>query len=162
MIDVLCNSPLWAEALPQYEAFISKIVADTMHHFEHLQPYEIAILLLDDEEMSTHNQTWRQKNQPTNVLSFPQYEGKLFEDAPKHLVKGMNIHLGDILLSYGTIKKEAQTQGKSFQDHLCHLLIHGVLHLIGYDHIKDNDQKIMEALEIQLLQTYGITNPYDD
>lgn len=106
---------------------------------------ELSIALVDDEHMAEYNKTYRQKDGPTNVLSFP-------TDAPL---------LGDIVLSHSTIAREALSKGASFEDHLAHLAIHGFLHLQGYDHDTRAQARQMEALEIKALAALGIDNPYE-
>ena len=105
---------------------------------------EIAIVLANDEEIRELNKQFRGKNKPTNVLSFPN------EEEP----------LGDVILSYDTIEREAEEQGKTFRDHAAHLIVHGVLHLLGFDHENARDAKKMEAIEVKLLSELGISNPY--
>ncbi len=105
----------------------------------------VSIILVNDHDMQNLNFTYRQKNCPTNVLSFP------MED---------DHYLGDIFLSFGVIKRESLEQNKTFENHFTHLLIHGLLHLLGYDHINPEDQNKMENLEIKFLQELCIPNPY--
>ncbi|MCD6048394.1 MAG: rRNA maturation RNase YbeY [Gammaproteobacteria bacterium] len=106
---------------------------------------------VDADTIKALNQQYRKKNYPTNVLSFeeaiPLPKGKIF--------------LGNLVLCEEVIAKEAQEQDKKFQDHLAHILIHGCLHLLKYDHIKASDAMIMEALEIKILSKLGIKNPYE-
>lgn len=108
-------------------------------------------MLLDDAEQQVLNRDWRQIDKPTNVLSFPQIE-------PFAPVAGI---LGDITLARETLEREAADLGKSFTDHYTHLVVHGFLHILGYDHIDDEEALVMEGLETQILATLGIDNPYD-
>lgn len=112
---------------------------------------EISILLTDDAHMRDLNHQYRGKDSPTNVLSFPA--------AYAHGEAGPRI-LGDIILSYETIVQECERDRKTFKDHLTHLVIHGVLHLNGYDHDTEEKADIMENLEISILEEFGICSPY--
>ena len=115
---------------------------------------EVSLLFTDDDQMRGLNGQWRDQDKPTNVLSFAANEGLALENwFPM---------LGDIALAYETIACEAVAQGKEFHDHLTHLIIHGYLHLIGYDHETEHEAQAMEALEIKLLSQLGIADPYLD
>lgn len=108
---------------------------------------EVSIILTDDSEIHQINKQYRNVDRPTNVLSFE---------------LGDDVLLGDIYISYDTVKKEAREQEISFHDHVAHMVVHGVLHLMGYDHITDDEAQIMEFKEIKVLQKMGINNPYAD
>src|SRR5690606_10722555 len=112
---------------------------------------ELSIVLMDDAEQQVLNREWRQIDKPTNVLSFPQIE-------PFAPVLGI---LGDITLARETLEREAAEQGVSFTDHFTHLVVHGFLHILGYDHIQEQDALVMEGLETQILATLGIADPYN-
>jgi probable rRNA maturation factor len=116
---------------------------------------ELAVVLADDRLSRQLNRTWRGKNKPTNVLSFPAADG---EARPK----GAPRLLGDVILAGGVVAAEAEAQGKRLSAHLTHLVVHGVLHLLGHDHERDRDAQRMEALEIRILRTLGIANPYQE
>ena len=111
---------------------------------------EVTIRIVDEDEMTHLNQTYRKKQGPTNVLSFP-YEG------PKEVEPTF---LGDIVICAPLVQQEAISQNKSVINHWAHLVIHGILHLLGYDHIKDDEAIIMETLEINILSRLGIADPY--
>jgi len=113
---------------------------------------ELSIVLTDDAEQQVLNRDWRGIDKPTNVLSFPQIE-------PFAPVAGI---LGDITLARETLEREATELGKSFSDHFTHLVVHGFLHILGYDHIEDADALVMEGLETQILASLGIADPYAD
>ena len=111
--------------------------------------YEVTILLTDDAKMRTLNRAWRDKDAPTNVLSFPS------SDTPP--VPGA---LGDVVLAYETIRDEARSTGTAFTDHVSHLVIHGLLHLLGFDHMSDDEAARMEDLERGALASIGVADPY--
>jgi probable rRNA maturation factor len=108
-------------------------------------------VLLDDESQQALNKQWRGIDKPTNVLSFPQIEAF----SP---VLGL---LGDITLARETLEREAEELGVSFTDHFTHLVVHGFLHILGYDHIQESEALVMEALETQILATLGVSDPYN-
>jgi len=116
---------------------------------------ELAIMLTDDAGIRTLNQNWRGIDKPTNVLSFPALQppsGVEPDDAPRML--------GDIAIAYETMRREADEESKPFAHHLSHLSVHGFLHLVGYDHEKDGEAEVMEALERDILASLGIPDPY--
>ena len=120
--------------------------------------HEISFVLTDDKKMRGLNRAYRGKDKPTNVLSFAALDGARGSMGPK---PGMPWLLGDVVLTSGVIAREAKAQRKSVQHHLSHLAVHGVLHLLGYDHEQDRDAEAMEALEIAALAGMGIANPYE-
>ena len=115
---------------------------------------DIAVLFTSDAEMAAINAEWRGKDKPTNVLSFPTPE-----DMP--VPAGEPRSLGDIVLAHGVIASEAVEQGKTLRDHTTHLIVHGTLHLLGYDHETNGEAEEMEALETRILKGLGISNPYE-
>lgn len=127
-----------------------------------LKNIEISILLTGDEYIQELNKNYRHKDKPTNVLSFPLIDGELIKNGnfKKLLLTSKSLALGDIALSIQTILKEASEQKKTFDDHLTHLLLHSILHLIGFNHEDDKDAKVMENLETKILKNMGIKNPY--
>ena len=116
---------------------------------------EMSVVLADNALVHQLNRDYRGKDKPTNVLSFALTEA----DEPE-LGEGAAIMLGDVILAYETVQREAAEQGKDPSDHLTHLVVHGVLHLLGYDHMTDEEAEEMEALETQLLAGLGIADPY--
>ncbi|MES2027851.1 MAG: rRNA maturation RNase YbeY [Pseudomonadota bacterium] len=119
---------------------------------------ELAIMLTDDAGIRTLNQNWRGIDKPTNVLSFPALQPPEGADEPDDMPR----MLGDIAIAYETTRREADEEDKTFANHLSHLAIHGFLHLVGYDHEKDDEAEEMEALEREILATLGIPDPYAD
>lgn len=111
--------------------------------------YEVTVVLTDDSEMRDLNRDWRGNDAPTNVLSFP---------AGKAL--GEPASLGDVVIAFETAQKEAQEEGISLGDHVSHLVIHGMLHLLGFDHQQDDEAERMEGLEKRALASLGIADPY--
>lgn len=111
---------------------------------------ELSIRLVSEAESAELNSTYRGKDTPTNVLSFP------FE-SPVPLTPRL---LGDLVLCVAVVEREATEQNKTLEAHWAHLLVHGCLHLLGYDHLEDDEAEQMEALEVQILQQLGIENPY--
>ncbi|MDD3444006.1 MAG: rRNA maturation RNase YbeY [Zavarzinia sp.] len=119
-------------------------------------PVEIDICLADDEAVRLLNRDWRGKDKPTNVLSFPGLEGALAASLPAEAPRP----LGDIVLAFETCAREAAEQGKPFAHHVQHLVVHGVLHLLGLDHETEAEAEDMEALETRILSTLGLPDPY--
>lgn len=115
---------------------------------------DIALLFTNDAAIAEINAEWRGKDKPTNVLSFPAPE-----DMP--VPEGEPRPLGDIVLAFGVIAREAAGQGKTLHDHTAHLIVHGVLHLLGFDHETDEDAESMERLETSILKGLGISDPYE-
>ncbi|WP_099865763.1 rRNA maturation RNase YbeY [Pararhizobium haloflavum] len=117
-------------------------------------PPELSLLFTDDEAMRAINGEWRGKDKATNVLSFPAFP--IEPGAP------LGPMLGDIVFARQTIASEAKDLGLSFDDHLAHLLVHGYLHLVGYDHVDADDADLMECHETRILATLGVSDPYGD
>jgi len=116
----------------------------------------IVIRLVDEVESQSLNDQYRHKNAPTNVLSFP------FEMPVEIESEEISVHLGDLIICVPIVNNEAVLQGKSANAHWVHMVIHGVLHLLGYDHSDEDEAIEMEALEIELLNQLGINNPYEE
>ena len=115
---------------------------------------DIALLFTSDDAIAAINAEWRGKDHPTNVLSFPAAPGM-------PVPEGEPRPLGDIVLAHGVIAKEAAEQGKTLHAHTTHLIVHGVLHLLGFDHDDEAEAGEMEALEARILKGLGISNPYE-
>ena len=119
---------------------------------------EISVTLTGDEQVRALNAKWRGKDKATNVLSFPMADEL---DLKRANIAERELLLGDIVLAHGVCEREADEKGISFQEHATHLLVHGTLHLLGYDHQRDDDAADMETREVRALKRLGIANPYE-
>ena len=143
-IDIRMEAPLWADALDDCAAFAVRVLKAAARAEN--SEGAVDVLLADDEALRALNAQWREQDKPTNVLSFPAPEG---------------FGLGDIALAFETVEREARAAGKSFASHFAHLLVHGYLHLLGYDHEVDDDAELMEARECEILASLGVADPYE-
>ena len=143
MIEVEVEDPAWTEALPDVVARVERAAVAALGTVEG----DVVVLLTDDAAVHDLNRRFRDRDQPTNVLSFPAAESA-------------SPHLGDLLLAHGVCAAEAAAQGKSLADHLTHLTVHGVLHLLGRDHVDEIEAEAMEAEERTLLASLGVADPY--
>jgi len=126
------------------------------------QVVSLVIRVVNEEEGIDLNHTYRDKNWATNVLSFPYEVPEYVMDVPELQDEYSQQHLGDLVLCEKVVIEEAKVQNKTTEQHWAHLIIHGVLHLQGYDHIDDDDAVKMESLEIKILDSLGFENPYDE
>ncbi|HEX2801647.1 MAG TPA: rRNA maturation RNase YbeY [Phenylobacterium sp.] len=147
MIDVEVENPAWTAELPDAEALALAAALAALSRREVENAPSITILLTDDETVRDLNARFRGQDKPTNVLSFPAPAN------PEHF-------LGDIALAFGVCAREAAEQRKPIGDHLQHLVAHGVLHLLGYDHMSDGEAEAMEGLERIILAGLGVPDPY--
>jgi probable rRNA maturation factor len=154
VLDCVSESPLWDQR-PQIEALAQRALLHAAQQCGHvfMDGAEISLLLVDDAQMRALNHQWRDQDKPTNVLSFQSVPPERLATAPV---------LGDIILAYETVDREAQDENKTFDDHASHLIVHGFLHLLGHDHMNDQEADIMEALETRILASLGIADPYAD
>jgi probable rRNA maturation factor len=120
---------------------------------------ELSVRLTSDDEVHALNSQWRGKDKPTNVLSFPMAEE---EELAEAAVPGPELMLGDIILAGGVCMSEAAEKGIPLENHATHLMVHGTLHLLGYDHMEEDDAADMEAREVRALARLGIGDPYGD
>ena len=164
----MVESPLW-KAQRGVKAVLQRAICEAAA-MTAISGGELAIVLTDDSAIRALNRDWRGKDQPTNVLSFPASApsrslpgkpgrvraGTAFRRAGERRVR----LLGDIVIAYETMAREAMAEGRSFQHHLAHLVVHGFLHLVGHDHAQDAQADAMEALEIAVLARLDVPNPY--
>jgi probable rRNA maturation factor len=153
-LDIAVEGGGWA-SLPEVEELARRAVEAALGAASDAArgPVEISLLLADDAAVQALNREWRGQDKPTNVLSFP---------APEQPGAPGPRHLGDVVLAYETLVREAQSEGKSLRNHAAHLIVHGTLHLLGYDHELEGQAEIMEALEAKALARLGIADPYRD
>lgn len=155
-IDIDVKAGGWQASLKDHEALCRQTLSAAMTHLDlPMRSYEVSVVLTDDAEQKILNSTYRGREVSTNVLSFPTDEMEA-ADFPTD----MPMPLGDITMALETLVNEAADG--SLRDHFCHLLVHGMLHLVGYDHETNDDAECMEALEIRILDALGIKNPYAD
>ena len=149
MLDLYIQNELNIANTPsqlEFEAWVSKALQKTYNKLEQL------IRIVDKEEIQALNRQYRDKDKATNILSFPaeQYDFLDYDC------------LGDLVVCASVVEQEAKDQNKALNEHWAHLIVHGMLHLQGFDHIDDDEAATMEALEIKILETMSISNPYND
>ena len=143
MIEVEIEEAAWTSALPDAAAVAERAATAALGTVEG----DVVVLLTDDAAVQDLNARFRDRDRPTNVLSFPAADSA----AP---------HLGDLVLAFGVCAAEAAAQGKPLADHLSHLTVHGVLHLLGRDHVDEAEADEMEAEERSILASLGVADPY--
>jgi probable rRNA maturation factor len=141
----------WRRAVPGVAARVHDAAAAALAGAEPARGV-VTVRLSGDRAVRRLNRAFRGKDKPTNVLSFPA------GDAPAP--RGAPVLLGDVVIAYRTVAREAAAQGKQVGDHLVHLVVHGILHLLGYDHERSAAARRMETLETRILASFGIANPY--
>lgn len=150
-VEISVGAPVW-EAAAGAEGVIRRAIETSEARLGAADDdVEVSVRLADDAEIRELNRQWRGKDSATNVLSFPTPEGP-----------GGDRHLGDIVIAYETVRREAEAEGKAFDAHLAHLAVHGYLHLSGYDHEDDDEAEEMEDLERSILADLGVADPYED
>lgn len=161
MLDILIEDDRWAAI--DIGALATRAVTETLRELG-AETAELSLVACDDDRIAILNADFRGKTQPTNVLSWPETDLAAQEDgdtpARPEPDPGGTISLGDIAIAYDTCAREAAEQGKPLGDHATHLIVHGTLHLLGYDHIRDLDAAMMEALEVKILGSMGLRDPY--
>jgi len=163
VIEVTVAAPLWRRAVAEPESLCSRaahaaLAAASAHAALAAAsagvagPVEASILLTDDAAVRGLNRAWRGQDKPTNVLSFPAGDEPALAGAPRLL--------GDVVVALETVEREAAAAGLSCADHLAHMVVHGILHLVGHDHLDEADAAFMERLEARVLGGLGIVDPY--
>ena len=155
-VEVMAPCPSWAQECPKAAALAEEAARLVLRLAKAPAGAVVDITLADDATQRQLNRTWRGNDAPTNVLAFPAADPGMI--APF----GAPVLLGDVVLAFETIRREATEQEKPLADHLRHLVVHGVLHLLGDDHIDDAGAATMEAREIAILAELGVPNPYRD
>jgi probable rRNA maturation factor len=149
-VDILVEDPRWTDSF-SVDALVEKVLGGTLIE---IKPdlgagAEVSFLFCDDDRIAALNGSWRGKASPTNVLSFPVPGGG-----------GPSRMLGDVVLAYDTISREAELEGKSLETHTAHMIVHGFLHLLGFDHIEPEQAGEMEAAESRILLGLGLSDPW--
>lgn len=155
---IIHGSDQWNRLGIDWDSILTEITQVVLAEFEFDRDVEVNIKLTDDSEIQILNREFRGKDKPTNVLSFP---GMTDEDLD-YLPDDTHFHLGDIALAFETINREAEDQEKTLQNHVLHLTVHGLLHLLGFDHETDDEATEMETLEVDILAKQSIPNPYKE
>lgn len=156
-LGIITEEKAWQSVSSINKKSISHIFKEVLSHFPAFQnsTIEVALLLTNNAQMQKLNLEFLKKDKPTNVLSFPD------SDLNKNDLPNEDyVYIGDIALGFETVKHEAEAEGISIYDHFVHLLIHGILHLLGYDHIIEKDETEMKELEVYFLKKFAIRSPY--
>jgi probable rRNA maturation factor len=162
-VEVNVEEPRWGDPAP----VAASAVDATLRHLGHdPEAFEVSVLACDDARIRALNAQFRGRDRPTNVLSWPAEDLRSGAEGalPVPLAPGDAgdpTELGDIALAFETCAREAAEQGKPLVDHAAHLVVHSVLHLLGYDHLRPGDAHLMEETEIAILADMGIANPYE-
>ncbi len=154
LIEMISDQSVWPLAQVDAAADFSVSVLDYIQDFFDLPGIAVSVLLARDDRVQQLNHQFRGKNHPTNVLSFPALDDDQPEDDEAELF------VGDIAIGFQTVTREAREMDRSIDDHIAHLLVHAVLHLLGYDHHSDDEAGEMEALESAILARFDIDDPY--
>lgn len=164
-VDMVVNHDAWEETGLELDDFAEDVIALTLSMAE-MPPelkdreIEVCVVLTDDSEIHTLNRDFRGMDKPTNVLSFANLDSDSAGD--ELAMEDMPFSLGDVIIAWETMQREALDQNKKFENHLRHMLVHGTLHLLGYDHMDDEEAATMEGLEIRILEKMSVENPYAD
>ena len=167
-LNIIFDDEGWKNKLPEIDAFANKVFDNALRFLSENdlgfegwdnKPVSINLSLSNNNEVQKLNREFRAKDKPTNVLSFANIDDEFFEE---EFLVGDIVELGDIIMAMETLEDEAGIKKISLQNHFAHLLIHGILHLFGYDHMEDDEADEMEGIEIDILKELGIANPYEE
>ena len=165
-VNIDIEDPRWqdaieniASAILQVKDEVCKRIGNEVDFLDDYHEFSVNLCLSNDAAVQQLNREFRGKDKPTNVLSFAAIDDEEFDDI---LQAEKNVGLGDIIIAYETMQKEAPEQGVSLHDHFCHLWAHGLLHILGYDHITEEEALEMEQRETDVLHEMGIANPYQE
>ena len=168
LLNLVIDDERWNKALPEAAELCDKIILKVFEYierndyselFDSSLPLSVNLSLSNDIEVHKLNKEFRGIDKPTNVLSFANIDDEFFELEPDN---AEDVELGDIIIALETLQREAETKHISLKDHFCHLFIHGLLHLLGYDHQNDEEAEEMEKYEVMILQQFAIKNPYEE
>ena len=167
-LNITIKENQWQQQLPKIEAVAETVLNTTLNYVQNNEeidflsfnkPICINLALSNDKEVHQLNATFRHIDKPTNVLSFANIDNENFEEDIKLFNE---IELGDIIIALETMQREAAEKNISLQNHFCHLFTHGILHLLGFDHIEDDEAEYMEDFEVNILKAMNIANPYQE
>ncbi|HEY0900779.1 MAG TPA: rRNA maturation RNase YbeY [Micavibrio sp.] len=164
-VDLIVNHEPWEDTGLELDDFAEDVIAQALAMAELPEELdgreiEVCVVLTDDSEIHALNRDFRNMDKPTNVLSFANLESDSAAD--ELAMEDMPFSLGDVIIAWETMQREALEQHKKFEHHLRHMLVHGALHLLGYDHMNEEEAAEMEGLEIRILEKMGVENPYAD
>ena len=168
-IEIIVDDERWEKEAPEEVKNSAEIFAVAVNYLrenneldflpDENMPISINLCLSNDDEVHALNKEFRNMDKPTNVLSFANIDDDNFEN---ELQNSDAAELGDIIISLDTMQKEAKIENITFAAHYAHLLVHGILHLCGFDHIEDDEAEYMEGLEVKILNLLNIENPYKE
>ena len=159
IVRIAAPSELWVRKNKRIAQFVTDVVQEAVKGSGKVHSLaEVSLVLSDDRELRILNNDYRGIDKPTNVLSFPGEPLEEEGDQTAYTVRDKPLVLGDVVIAFETVEREANEQGKKFQDHLAHLLVHGVLHLCRFDHENEADAEKMESLEREILAKLGMTS----
>ncbi len=166
--SLIIDDNSWEDSLKDYQEIADNVFNTTMEHivtefdlelFDFEKDFNCNLILTNNAQVQELNNQFRGKDKPTNVLSFANIDADDFEDK---LNDDQEISLGEIFIALETLQAEAKEKNTAFKNHFAHLFIHGILHLLGFDHQDDDDAEEMEQIEVEILQKLDIMNPYEE